>query len=89
MREPYLQVTFRHGKPFAAYYYLPREPGDECVRSRRADSGMIIDFAADGRAIGIEITAPGELSLEAFNRVLKDMGQPAVTGEVLAPLHAA
>ncbi len=89
LREPYLQVTFRHARPLAAYYYLPREPDDECARSRRADSGMVIDFVADGRAIGIEITAPAELSLEAFNRVLKDLGLPLVTGEDLAPLHVA
>jgi hypothetical protein len=23
MKEPYLEVTFRHGRPLAAYYYLP------------------------------------------------------------------
>ena len=25
MKEPYLEVTFRHGRPIAAYYYLPRQ----------------------------------------------------------------
>jgi len=87
--EPYLQVTFRHGRPFAAYYYLPREPDDKCAHSRRVEAGMVVDFTTDGRAIGIEITAPTELSLAAFNRVLVELGFPAVTGEVLAPLDAA
>ena len=25
MKEPYLEVTFRHGRPIAAYYYVPRQ----------------------------------------------------------------
>lgn len=82
-------AKLRQGRPFAAYYYLPREPGDECARSRRAEAGLVVDFTADGRAIGIEITAPSELFIAAFNRVLEELGFQAVTGEVLAPLHAA
>jgi hypothetical protein len=29
MKQRYLEVTFRKGKPFAAYLYLPRPAGSE------------------------------------------------------------
>ena len=28
MKSSYLEVTFRHGHPLAAYLYLPRQPGE-------------------------------------------------------------
>jgi hypothetical protein len=58
MKEAYLEVTFRHGQPIAAYYYLPRSAGQKSVRTRRVEPGLVIDFAADDQAIGIEITTP-------------------------------
>jgi hypothetical protein len=35
MKERYLEVTFRKGKPFAAYFYLPRNPGEKSVGTKR------------------------------------------------------
>ena len=89
MKEPYLEVTFRHGRPFAAYYYLPRSGSDKSARTRRIEPGMIVDYSSDGRPIGIEITAPLHLSLDDFNRVLESLELPTVTDDDLAPLHAA
>lgn len=89
MREPYLEVTFRHGRAIAAYYYLPREAGQKSVRTRRVEPGLVIDFASDGRPIGIEITAPSKLSVASLNAVLKDIGCPVATQADLAPLVAA
>ncbi|MBM4063598.1 MAG: DUF2283 domain-containing protein, partial [Planctomycetes bacterium] len=63
MKHSYLEVTFRRGRPLAAYYYLPRRDGDSSVRTERASGGLVVDFAADGRPIGIEITAPTQLVL--------------------------
>ena len=74
MRNAYLEVTYRHGKAVAAYYYLPRIPGQRSVRTRRVEACLLIDFANDGRVIGIEITAPSVLSLTMFNRVLRELG---------------
>lgn len=89
MKEPYLEVTFRRGRPVAAYYYLPRRPGQRSVRTRRVEPGMVIDFARGGRPIGIELTAPSKLSVAALNRVLRDLGFPPVSREDLAPVLAA
>lgn len=89
MKETYLEVTFRRGRPVAAYYYLPRRPGQKSVRTRRVEPGMVIDFACGGQPIGIELTAPSKLSVAALNRVLRELGFPPVTREDLAPLLAA
>ena len=77
MKERYLEVTFRHGRPIAAYYYLPRETNQKSVRTRRVEPGLVIDFTADGQAIGIEITTPAKVSLAALNAVLQELGQHA------------
>lgn len=89
MKEPYLEVTFRHGKVIAAYYYLPREAGQESARTRRVEPGLVVDFADDGRAIGIEMTAPSKVSLSALNAVLEELGQPFASEADLAPVLAA
>ena len=89
MKESYLEVTYRHGRPLAAYYYLPRRPGDKSYRSRRSEAGLLIDYTSGGRAIGIEITAPVKTSLAAINRVLKEFGQKRITRDDIAPLRAA
>ncbi len=89
MKEAYLEVTYRHGQALAAYYYLPRRPRQKSVRTRRVAPGLIIDLAADGQALGIEITAPGQLTVAALNRVLRDLGCAPVRRADLAPLRAA
>lgn len=87
--EAYLEVTYRHGKPFAAYLYLPRRSRDRSARVREVSPGLLVDFRRDGRPIGIEITAPGEVSLAKVNRVLRELGLPAAKRADLAPLLAA
>jgi len=89
MKESYLGVTFRHGRPIAAYYYLPRRPGQKSHRARRAEPGMIIDYSRSGQPVGIEITAPSKISLGAINRALKTLGFGPIKRADLAPLLAA
>ena len=89
MNEAYVEVTYRHGRPLAAYYYLPRRSGDRAHRTSRGPSGLLVDYTRRGRAIGIEITAPSVLSLAAMNRVLRDLGQRPIKRIELSPLLAA
>lgn len=89
MKEPYLEVTYRHGRPLPAYLYLPRRARDRSARSEQVAPGLIVDFHRDGRAIGIEITAPAKVSLRVINRVLRNLGLPAARRADLAPLLAA
>ena len=89
MKEPYLEITFRRGRPIAAYYYLPRRSGQKSYRSVRVEPGMIVDLGRGGKPIGIEITAPRLVSQTILNRVLKQFGLPAAKSADLAPLKAA
>jgi Protein of unknown function (DUF2283) len=89
MKEPYLEVTFRHGRPIAAYYYLPRDANQKSARTRRVEPGLVIDFTAEGQAIGIEITTPAKVSLSALNAVLEELGQAPASEADLAPVLAA
>lgn len=89
MKTSYLEVTFRRGRPLAAYLYLPRRPNDKSHRTKRVEPGLVIDFNRSGKPIGIEITAPAKLSASALNRVLRRLGLPPVRRGDLAPLRAA
>jgi len=89
MKAPYLEVTYHKGHALAAYFYLAESSGQESVRTQQMPGGLIIDFAANGKPIGIEITAPEQLTLAALNRVLKELGFAPVRRADLAPLRAA
>lgn len=89
MRELYLEVTFRHGRPLAAYLYLPRQRNEKSATSKRVEPGMVIDFGPQGKPIGIEITAPSQITLSAINSLLEHWGLPPVARADLAPLLAA
>lgn len=89
MKHTYLEVTFRQGVPVAAYYYLPRRPGQKSYRTKRVRPGLVVDLTRSGQPIGIEITAPSKVSLSALNRLLKRLGFNPVSRAELAPLLAA
>jgi hypothetical protein len=89
MKNSYLEVTFRRGRPLAAYLYLPRQPKDRSYRTERVEPGLVIDYGRRGKPISIEITAPAKLSAPALNRVLRRLGIPTVSPADLAPLRAA
>jgi hypothetical protein len=86
MNSHYLEITYRNGKPVAAYFYLPRHDGDESARSQRQPSGLVIDFASDGRAIGIEIPSPSNFTLSELNEALAAVNQSTATPDDVAPL---
>jgi hypothetical protein len=89
MKELYLEVTFRHGWPIAAYLYLPREIGEKSYRTSKAEPGMVVDFGQSGNPIGIEITAPTKITAADLNDVLSKLGLPPMKDSELAPLQAA
>jgi hypothetical protein len=49
----------------------------------------VIDFAADGRPIGIEVTSPRLVTVGAINAVLLKLGMPTMSDRDLAPLKVA
>ncbi len=89
MRQSYLEVTFRHGRPLVAYYYLRRHPGQKSYKSRAAAPGLVVDYARNGQPIGIEITSPRTTTLAAINKLLKELGFPPLTRSEFRALRVA
>ena len=89
MRDTYLEVTFRKGKAIAAYLYLPRNSGEQSQRTEKEGEGILIDYGKGDRPIGIEITAPQQVSLETVNRILAKLKVRLVKEEEFAPLVVA
>jgi len=52
-------------------------------------SALVIDYASDGRPIGIEIVHPQAVSEQDVNRALAHINQPPLAKEDFAPLKAA
>jgi hypothetical protein len=89
MRGRYLEVTYRKGKPLAAYLYLPRRDGDTVARSEPAAGDIVIDYAADGRAVGLELLSPATLRVDAVNEILSRLGIVDLAVADIRPLQAA
>lgn len=90
MTERCLQITYRKGHPLAAYLYLSRSTNEKSARTEATPDGvLVVDFAADGRPIGIEITAPGLVTLDRVNEMLRQLGQPPLPEAEFRPLRAA
>jgi len=90
MTERSLQVTYRKGRPFAAYLYLSRQTGARSARTKASSDGLlVVDYAADGAAIGVEITAPLAVRLERLNALLTEIGQPPLADKDFSPVLAA
>jgi hypothetical protein len=88
MHERYLEVTYRRGRPVAAYLYLPRSPDDKSQRVIREGRGLIVDIAEGDRPIGIEIISPRDVSPAMLNEVLAKYSLPLLELGELAPLAA-
>ena len=59
MTERSLQVTYRKGKAFAAYLHLSHQTGEKSATTvPSADGFLVVDYAPNGKPIGVEITAP-------------------------------
>lgn len=89
MKERYLEVTYRGGKPIAGYLHLPRANGLKSARTEEMAPGLLMDFASDGQPIGLEVTAPTKVTVEDINAALTRLGLEPVAPEEVAPLLAA
>lgn len=89
MSERHLEVTLKEGRPIAAYLYLPRIDSEKSVRTEEAGYGLLVDYAADGRPIGIEITAPAHITVITLNALLERLGFEKLRPEEAAPLQVA
>ena len=89
MTERSLQVTYRKGKPFSAYLHLMHETGDRSVRSAPSSDGLlVVDYGRNGKAIGVDITAPSAVTLERLNGVLADLRETPLSAHEYLPIRA-
>lgn len=88
MRGHYLEITFRKGKPLAAYLYLSSTSGVRSLRTEPRDAGLLVDFGPEDRPIGIEITAPEQITAVQINEVLRSLGLSPMAEQDLSPLEA-
>jgi len=89
MRDRYLEITFRKGKMLAAYLYLPRVIGAKSARTEEVGPGLLADYDGADEPIGLEITAPHQVTEAQINSALAAMDLPPVEPGELAPLVAA
>ena len=61
------------------------------VRHLRAspDGLLVVDYAASGRPVGIEITAPQAVPLDRLNKLLVELGEPPMAEQDYRPVRAA
>ena len=71
------------------YVYLPRQEGDRVATTERLDAAILVDRAADGRVIGIEIVDPSQCGPDRLMDVLRSLGQAEVDRDEFRPLAAA
>ena len=87
MRQRYLEITFRKGKPLAAYLYLSSTSGVKSLRTEPRDVGLLVDFGPEDRPIGLEITAPEQTTVAQINEILHSLGLSPMAEEDLSPLY--
>jgi uncharacterized protein YuzE len=89
MKRVSLTVTYRRGRPIAAYVYLPRREGDRVATTERFDAAVLVDRTVDGRAIGVEIVDPSQCGPDRLIDVLHALGQTEFDRDEFRPLAAA
>ena len=89
MESRFLEVTFRKGKPVAAYLYLTADNGEKNHRSQKGEQGLVLDYGETDQLIGIEITSPTRETLGSVNEVLVSHRLQPVADAELSPLQAA
>lgn len=90
MTERSLQVTYRKGRPFAAFLHLSHPTGEKSARTVASPDGLlIVDYTGSGRPLGVEITAPQVVPLARLNQLLAELGEPPLAEEDYRPALGA
>ena len=86
MIQPYLEISYRNGKPFVGYLYLQRRTK---VAKSRQKGQLVIDLDAGGGVLGIELLAFDPATIATLQAELQSLGLGAVAESELRPLLAA
>ena len=86
LKHPYLEITYRRGKPFAGYLYLSDTQPQEPCRTEEVRPGVLVDIAPDGEALGIEFLSPGSVTPEDLRAIAERLHGIQVPTEDLSPI---
>lgn len=90
MTQRSFEVTYRDGRIFAAYLHLSQQTSEKSAKTVASpDRLLIVDYAADGRPLGIELIAPQLITLERLNALLAELGEAPMPARDYKPLMAA
>ncbi len=90
MTERTLQISYRKGRPFAAYLHLSHPTGQRSTKTAASSDGLlVVDYASNGHPLGVEITAPQAVALGRLNQLLSDLGELSLGEQEYRPLRAA
>src|SRR4051812_20709546 len=79
MAERSLQVSYRKGRPFAAYLHLPRAKGEKSARTVACSDGLlIVGYSESARALGVDITGPRAVLAGTLERPACRVGRVAL-----------
>lgn len=77
MRTRNLEISFRKGRPIAAYLYLGQSEGRSiAAKSTEVEPGLVVDCSEGGAALGIEIIHPRRISTDHIDELLVGLGEP-------------
>lgn len=83
-------MTYRKRRTFAAYLHFAHPTGEKSARTVAAPDGLlVVDYAASGRPLGVEITAPQAVPLDRLNQLLAELGEPPLAEQDYKPARAA
>lgn len=84
-----LEVTYLRGRPAVAYLRLSHRLGEKAARTEQVGENLVVDYAADGSALGIEVVSPTRVTLDEIRALFGRLGLASPNDEDLAPLRAA
>jgi uncharacterized protein YuzE len=84
-----LQITYRRGRPFAAYIYFDAAKHALVERSEEIAPEIVVDYDSDSNPVGVEIVSPEATGVDEILGVFDRLGitRPELTE--LDPLVAA
>ena len=87
-KHPYLEITYRKGKPFAGYLYLSDTRPQKPCRTEEVRPGVLVDIAPDGEVLGIEFLSPGFVTQDDLRAISQRLRGAQVPTEDLSPVMA-
>jgi uncharacterized protein YuzE len=84
-----LQITYKSGKPLAAYLSLDSNGKRAVARTEEVSPDLLVDYAADGSPLGLEILSPGTVTIERVWAVFDQLGLDRPPASELSPRPAA